>query len=76
MADPQALIEARIRQDVRLQLGQNALAAANRGEQIMMSGGEAEDAARAALAVLQDAGYRLFRDVTPEEEAADAALWP
>jgi hypothetical protein len=53
------LLAARVREDVRLRLGPNAQALAAAGEPVMLSGGEADGIAEAALAALRDAGYTI-----------------
>lgn len=58
MADsPHQVIADRVRADVKLRLGPNALTIAMHGEPVSLSGGEADAIADAALAGLDAAGH-------------------
>ncbi|TDD31658.1 hypothetical protein E1287_25700 [Actinomadura sp. KC06] len=67
------LLAARIRDSVSIRLGRSALGTTRPGEPIGLSGGEADTAARAALAALDDHASREVRHYAPTQDAYDAA---
>lgn len=68
-------IARKIRDQVGLRYGPNATEILQRGGSVHLTSGEADTAADAALAAIEDAGYQLWRPITEEEEAEDARLW-
>jgi ATP-dependent Zn protease len=72
---PADLIEKALREHMRVRLGERAFEDIVLSREIMLSGAEAEDAARIAVDALTAAGYSLVRAVTPEEEQEDAAWY-
>lgn len=67
------VLTTRIRDAVRVRLGRNTLGTTRPGEPIELSAGEADAAARAALAAVDEHAFLEVRHYAPTQDAYDAA---